>query len=94
MGKGEIAHHKQLLLFPQCSQKACFPGASKGVTVWEWVNPYRKIDFCKTSGCKCNKTDRKMKIFENFLVQIHEVSLLMNLACTLSFNCLLQYLDF
>ena len=24
----------------QCFQKACFPGASKGVTVWEWVNPF------------------------------------------------------
>ena len=33
-GKGEIA---QFLLFPQCFQKACFPGASIGVIVWEWV---------------------------------------------------------
>ena len=39
MGKGEIAHYEQFLLFPQCFQKACFPGASKGVIVWEWVNP-------------------------------------------------------
>ena len=39
MGKGEIAHYKQFLLFPQCFQKACFPGASKGVVVWEWVRP-------------------------------------------------------
>ena len=38
VGKGEIARHEQFLLFPQCFQKACFPGASKGVTVWEWVN--------------------------------------------------------
>ena len=37
MGKGEIARYKQFLLFPQCFQKACFPGASKGVIVWEWV---------------------------------------------------------
>ena len=35
--KGEIACHEQFLLFPQCFQKACLPGASKGVTVWEWV---------------------------------------------------------
>ena len=41
VGKGEIAHYEQFLLFPQCFQKACFPGASKGVIVWEWV----KIDF-------------------------------------------------
>ena len=34
---GEIARYEQFLLFPQCFQKACFPGASKGVVVWEWV---------------------------------------------------------
>ena len=38
MGKGEIARYEQFLLFPQCFQKACFPGVSKGVIVWEWVN--------------------------------------------------------
>ena len=39
--KGEIARYKQFLLFPQCFQKASFPGASKGVIVWEWVNQTR-----------------------------------------------------
>ena len=34
VGKGEIARYEQFLLFPQCFQKACFPG----VIVWEWVN--------------------------------------------------------
>ena len=34
-GKGEIARYEQFLLFPQFFQKACFPGASKGVIVWE-----------------------------------------------------------
>ena len=38
VGKGEIARYEQFLLFPQCFQKAYFPGASKGVIVWEWVN--------------------------------------------------------
>ena len=37
VGKGEIARYDQFLLFPQCFQKACFPGASKGVIVWERV---------------------------------------------------------
>ena len=37
VGKGEIARYEQFLLFLQCFQKACFPGASKGVIVWEWV---------------------------------------------------------
>ena len=37
VGKGEIACYEQFLLFPLYFQKACFPGASKGVIVWEWV---------------------------------------------------------
>ena len=37
MGKGEIARYGHFFLLPQCFQKACFPGASKGVIVWEWV---------------------------------------------------------
>ena len=37
VGKGEIARYAQFLLFPQCFQKACFPGVLKGVIVWEWV---------------------------------------------------------
>ena len=42
VGKGEISRYEQFLLFPQCFQKAGFPGASKGVTVWEWVLNYQK----------------------------------------------------
>ena len=45
MGKGEIARYEQFLLFPQCFQKACFPGASKGVIVWEWVNLHSSYTF-------------------------------------------------
>ena len=37
VGKGEIARYEQFLIFQQCFQKACFPGVSKGVIVWEWV---------------------------------------------------------
>ena len=44
MGKGEIARYEQFLLFPQCFQKACFSGASKGVIVWEWVNSVPLFD--------------------------------------------------
>ena len=43
VGKGEIARYEQFLLFPQCFQKACFPEASKGVIVWEWVNHLEKL---------------------------------------------------
>ena len=39
VGKGEIPRcYEQFLLLPPCFQKTCFPGASKGVIVWEWVN--------------------------------------------------------
>ena len=34
----ENTRYEQLLFFPQSIQKACFPGVSKGVVVWEWVN--------------------------------------------------------
>ena len=40
VGKGEIACYEQFLLFLPCFQKACFPGASKGVIVWEWVKTW------------------------------------------------------
>ena len=42
VGKGEIARYEQFHLFSQCFQKAYFPGMSKGVTVWEWVNSLPK----------------------------------------------------
>ena len=45
VGKGEIARHEQFLLFPHCFQKACFPGASKGVIVWEWLKPTILLSF-------------------------------------------------
>ena len=41
VGKGEIARYEQFVLFPLCFHKACFPGASKGVIVWEWVKGKR-----------------------------------------------------
>ena len=47
VGKGEIAHYKQFLLFPQCFQKACFPGVSKGVIVWEWVKQPEGMKCCR-----------------------------------------------
>ena len=45
MGKGEIAR-------PQCFQKACFPGVSKGVIEWEWVNVplFKGIQLLKIVG--------------------------------------------
>ena len=37
-GKGEIALYAQFLLCPRWFKQAYFPGASKGVIVWEWVH--------------------------------------------------------
>ena len=45
MGKGENARYKQFLLFPQCFQKACFPGASKGAIVWECFKGFSDTDY-------------------------------------------------
>ena len=47
VGKGEIARYEQFLLFPQCFQKACFPEASKGVIVWEWI---KCRNHCRKNG--------------------------------------------
>ena len=38
VGIGENSGYQHFLLFPQCFEKASFPGTSKGVIVWEWVN--------------------------------------------------------
>ena len=66
MDKGEIARYEQFLLFPQCFQKACFPEASKGVILWEWVNslPNDKIiDWSKFKAFADDKliTTQKLK---------------------------------
>ena len=50
VGKGEIARFEQFLLFPQSFQKACFPGTSKGVIVWEWVKAILAILSGNTIG--------------------------------------------
>ena len=47
VGKGEIALHEQFLFFPQCFQKACFPGASKGVMCGNGITKNCKIKPCK-----------------------------------------------
>ena len=34
VGKGENAGYQRFLLFPQCSQKASYPGSLKVLIVW------------------------------------------------------------
>ena len=45
VGKGENAGYQHFLLFLQCFENASFPDVSKGVIVWEWVNPFPKDKF-------------------------------------------------
>ena len=51
MGNREIARYEQFLLFPQCFPKACFQGASKGVTVWESVTTQYHILMHSRHSC-------------------------------------------
>ena len=73
MGKGEIARYEQFLLFPQCFQKACFPGASKGVIVREWVNCLPNdhiVDWSKLQAF----ADDKVNVAENLkLVRVENI---------------------
>ena len=50
VGKGEIARYEQFLLYPVFT-KGLFPGASKGVIVWEWV---KEDGFWKRFGKRDN----------------------------------------
>ena len=53
VGKGEIARYEQFFLFPQCFQGTFFPGASKGVIVWEWVKQSRPSNsVCKVQDLR------------------------------------------
>ena len=44
VGKGDIACHKQSLLFPQCFQKICTADMKKPGLVWERVKRILKIN--------------------------------------------------
>ena len=57
VGKEEIALYEQFLLFPQCFQKACFPGASKGAIVWVKLKLCRhNLQFTKNQGQQISYT--------------------------------------
>ena len=66
VGKGEIARYEQFLLFPQCFQKACFPGASKGVIVWEWVKVLCILFPLKAFTETCPKVSRVLRFYEKY----------------------------
>ena len=47
VGKGEIAHYTQFLLFPQCFQKTCAADQNQGL-VWKGLTLHQTTEF-KTS---------------------------------------------
>ena len=56
VGKGEIARYEQFLLFPQCFQKACFPGASKMSLCGNGLNICRKYRTILACAVYCRLT--------------------------------------
>ena len=90
VGKGEIARYEQFLLFPQCFQKACFPGASKGVIVWEWVYsvPNNKIlDWFKFKA----SADDKINVTEKFKFVLKRVKNIMGKGENAGYQYLLLF---
>ena len=74
VGKGEIARYEQFLLFPQCFQKACFPGTSKGVIVWEWVKQgkYKDVKLRKSVAfIKNTKSFTRRSLIQPFTAKSH-----------------------
>ena len=81
MGKGEIAHYEQFLLFPQCFQKACFPGASKCVIVWEWVNTLQKNPLENIVGKGENAGNQHFLFFpQYFLSCLEQISVFSHIS--------------
>ena len=83
VGKGEIARYEQFILFPQCFQKVCFQRVSRGVIVWEWVNPLTcNIEFLKPYWGKLSKTVGKGEnaVFKHFLISTMFSTLSKNLG--------------
>ena len=68
MRKGVIARYEQFLLFPQCFQKACFPGASNGVIVWEWVKSLPNNNFLD-----CTKFKAFKAFADNILLRVAKI---------------------
>ena len=99
MGKGEIARNEQFLLFPQCFKKAHYPGASKGVIVWEWVNQLpHNAAFWRTKDMKLWKTlweKEKLLVTSNFSfshhVFLHYMTLIFHFKCTLKISLVICF---
>ena len=59
MGKGEIAHDDQFLLFPQCFQKSCTADTQKPGLVWERVNSLSNDKLLDLSNLKAFAVKKK-----------------------------------
>ena len=67
-GKRRNCSLQQFLLFPQCFQKGCFSGVSKGVIVWEWINllPHNYDFWCQRKKHFENMGNEKMLVTNIF----------------------------
>ena len=68
--KGEIARY-------ECLQKACFPGASKGVIVWEWVKHKTFVPYFVEGFANIRRYSLRFLMFSKALFRIvHKDSIL------------------
>ena len=69
-GKRRNCSSRAISPFPTVFQKACFPGASKGAIVWEWVNPFPNkpsyLRVCSTRLLKTLWEKEKLLVTSNF----------------------------
>ena len=69
MGKGEIAHHEQFLLFPQCFQQTCNSDMLKPGLVWERENiekvkKKKSHNIFQISGVIDPRTKQELSVFQ------------------------------
>ena len=76
MGKGEIIHDEQVLLFPHCFLKTCSTDTLEPGLVWERVNDLRKQPFEKVVGKGENAGNQHLLLFPQcFLPFLEQISI-------------------
>ena len=87
MGKGEIAHYEQFLLFPECFQETLTADTEKAGLVWErvkkWTALYRIIYRTRVNLTRHNSAD---SVPTSNLVCIKEVAIRTTLCVLLQLS--------
>ena len=68
VGKGEIARYEQFFLFPQCFQKACFPGGVKGCRCVTHYHTMPHFDVLETYSCRKHCQKKTIACNKQFLL--------------------------